>query len=164
VSWWESFDATIDSINARLAAAILLGTAATTRAESVMKQCGEQWQAAKAAGTTSGATPAGGNSHQRQALPKAASRRPRQRLLRRQRNRVHCFRGSGQQLRLLEAPRRPEPRRRRKLNTVVPDRRSFGSMSTRTSTISREHAITATQKAALTCARRTRKLQAIAPR
>jgi hypothetical protein len=39
-----------------LAAAVLLGTAATTRAESVMKQCSEQWQAAKAAGTTSGAT------------------------------------------------------------------------------------------------------------
>ena len=43
-------------IQSVLAAAILLGTAATTRAESVMKQCGEQWQAAKAAGTTSGAT------------------------------------------------------------------------------------------------------------
>jgi len=39
-----------------LAAAILLGTAATTRAESVMKQCGEQWQASKASATTSGAT------------------------------------------------------------------------------------------------------------
>ena len=39
-----------------LAAAILLGTASTTRAESVMKQCGEQWQAAKSAGTTNGAT------------------------------------------------------------------------------------------------------------
>jgi hypothetical protein len=43
-------------IQSVLAAAILLGTAATTRAESVMKQCGEQWQAAKAEGTTSGAT------------------------------------------------------------------------------------------------------------
>jgi hypothetical protein len=43
-------------IQSVLAAAILLGTAATTRAESIMKQCGEQWQAAKAAGTTSGAT------------------------------------------------------------------------------------------------------------
>jgi hypothetical protein len=43
-------------IQSVLAAAVLLGTAATTRAESVMKQCGEQWQAAKAAGTTSGAT------------------------------------------------------------------------------------------------------------
>ena len=39
-----------------LAAAILLGTASTTRAESVMKQCGEQWQATKSAGTTNGAT------------------------------------------------------------------------------------------------------------
>jgi hypothetical protein len=38
------------------AAAILLGTAATTRAESVMKQWGEQWQSAKSAGTTNGAT------------------------------------------------------------------------------------------------------------
>jgi hypothetical protein len=35
-------------IKSVLAAAILLGTAATARAESVMKQCGEQWQAAKA--------------------------------------------------------------------------------------------------------------------
>jgi hypothetical protein len=43
-------------IQSVLAAAILLGTAATTRAESVMKQCGEQWQAAKSAGTTNGAT------------------------------------------------------------------------------------------------------------
>ena len=43
-------------IQSVLAAAVLLGMAATARAESVMKQCGEQWQAAKAAGTTSGAT------------------------------------------------------------------------------------------------------------
>ena len=43
-------------IQSVLAAAILLGTAATTRAESVMKQCGEQWQSAKSAGTTNGAT------------------------------------------------------------------------------------------------------------
>ena len=44
------------AIQSVLAAAILFGTAATTRAESVTKQCGEQWQAAKSAGTTSGAT------------------------------------------------------------------------------------------------------------
>jgi hypothetical protein len=43
-------------IQSVLAAAILLGTASITRAESVMKQCGEQWQAAKSAGTTNGAT------------------------------------------------------------------------------------------------------------
>ena len=43
-------------IQSVLAAAILLGTASTTRAESVMKQCGEQWQAAKSARTTNGAT------------------------------------------------------------------------------------------------------------
>ncbi len=49
----ESFDATIDSISA--SRCDLLGTG-TTRAESVMKQCGERWQAAKAAGTTNGAT------------------------------------------------------------------------------------------------------------
>jgi hypothetical protein len=44
------------AIQSVLAAAILFGTAATTRAESVMKQCGEQWQAAKSAGTMNGAT------------------------------------------------------------------------------------------------------------
>ena len=44
------------AIQSVLAAAILFGTVATTRAESVMKQCGEQWQAAKSAGTTNGAT------------------------------------------------------------------------------------------------------------
>jgi hypothetical protein len=44
------------AIQSVLAAAILFGTAATTRAESVMKQCGEQWQAAKSAGATNGAT------------------------------------------------------------------------------------------------------------
>ena len=43
-------------IQSVLAGAILLGTAASTRAESVMKQCGEQWQSAKSAGTTNGAT------------------------------------------------------------------------------------------------------------
>ena len=43
-------------IQSVLAAAILLGTASTTGAESVMKQCGEQWQAAKSARTTNGAT------------------------------------------------------------------------------------------------------------
>ena len=36
-------------IQSVLAGAILLGTAATTRAESVMKQCGEQWQSANSA-------------------------------------------------------------------------------------------------------------------
>ena len=44
------------AIQSVLAAAILFGTVATTRAESVMKQCGVQWQAAKSAGTTIGAT------------------------------------------------------------------------------------------------------------
>jgi hypothetical protein len=44
------------AVQSVLAAAILFGTAATTRAESVMKQCGEQWQAAKSAGTMNGAT------------------------------------------------------------------------------------------------------------
>jgi hypothetical protein len=39
-----------------LATAILLGMAATVSAQSVMKQCGVQWQAAKAAGTTNGET------------------------------------------------------------------------------------------------------------
>jgi hypothetical protein len=43
-------------IQSVLAAAILLGMESTKRAESVMKQCGEQWQAAKSAGTTNGAT------------------------------------------------------------------------------------------------------------
>ena len=43
-------------IQSVLATAILLGTASITRAESVMKQCGEQWQAAKSAGTTNSAT------------------------------------------------------------------------------------------------------------
>ena len=53
-SWREvSMQRAIQSV---LAAAILLGTASTTRAESVTKQCGEQWQAAKSAGTTNGAT------------------------------------------------------------------------------------------------------------
>jgi hypothetical protein len=42
------------AIRLALATAILLGMAATANAQSVMKQCGEQWQAAKAAGTTNG--------------------------------------------------------------------------------------------------------------
>jgi hypothetical protein len=76
------------------------------------------------------------------------------------------FRGSGQQLRRLVASRRPEAdlRRRRKLNIAVPDQLSFGSMSTRTSTISLEHAITATRKAGLICARRRFRIQVIAQR
>jgi hypothetical protein len=36
--------------------AILLGIGVAANAQSVMKQCGEQWQAAKSAGTTNGAT------------------------------------------------------------------------------------------------------------
>ena len=39
-----------------LAAIIALGMVATADAETVMKQCGEQWQAAKANGTTNGET------------------------------------------------------------------------------------------------------------
>ena len=81
--------------------------------ESVMKQCGAQWQAAKAAGTTSGATrPQFLKACRAQlasttsAPPQADLREQRQRQLLRLRprrhNRVHCFRGSGQQLRPLE--------------------------------------------------------------
>ena len=44
------------AVRLALATAILLGMAATANAQSVMKQCGEQWQAAKAAGTTNGET------------------------------------------------------------------------------------------------------------
>jgi hypothetical protein len=44
------------AIRLALATAILLGMAATASAQSVMKQCGEQWLAAKAAGTTNGET------------------------------------------------------------------------------------------------------------
>ena len=43
-------------IQSVLVTAILIGAATTAGAESVMKQCGEQWQTAKAAGTTNGAT------------------------------------------------------------------------------------------------------------
>jgi hypothetical protein len=128
-------------------------TSTTGGNQSVMRQCGAQWQAAKAAGTTGGAT-----------WPQFLKACRLLRRLRRQRNRVHCFRGSGQPLRLLGAQRRREPRRRRKLSIAVPDRRSFGSMNTRTSTISPALGITGTRKAALTYARRRRKLQAIAPR
>jgi hypothetical protein len=44
------------TIQLALATAILLCMAVAANAQSVMKQCGEQWQAAKAAGTTGGAT------------------------------------------------------------------------------------------------------------
>ena len=44
------------TIRFALATAIVLGTAVAANAQSVMKQCGEQWQAAKAAGTTNGET------------------------------------------------------------------------------------------------------------
>jgi hypothetical protein len=115
---------------------------------------------------------AGRSSPQRQALRNRADlcqlqlphRLPRLRQLRH--NRVHCFLGSGPQLHPLEVPRRPEAdlRLRRKLNIVVPDQSSFGSMSIRTSTISLEHAITVIRKAALTCARRRLRVPAIAQR
>ena len=36
--------------------AVLFGTAGLANAETVMKQCGEQWQAAKVNGTTNGQT------------------------------------------------------------------------------------------------------------
>jgi hypothetical protein len=53
-SWREvSMQRVIQSV---LVTAILIGAATTAGAESVMKQCGEQWQTAKAAGTTNGAT------------------------------------------------------------------------------------------------------------
>jgi hypothetical protein len=39
-----------------VAVAVLAGMAGTASAETVMKQCGEQWQAAKANGTTNGQT------------------------------------------------------------------------------------------------------------
>ena len=39
-----------------IATAIAVGTVGAAQAESVMKQCGEQWQFAKTTGTTNGAT------------------------------------------------------------------------------------------------------------
>lgn len=143
--------------------------------QSVMKQCGAQWQAAKAAGTTGGATwpqflkscraqlasttsapPPGGFAPAAPAPAPTSARR----------NRVHRFRGGGQQLHRLEAPRRLEAdlRRRRKLRIAVRDQLSFGSTSIRISTISRAPGITATRKAGLTCARRRPRLQVIAQR
>ena len=143
--------------------------------QSIMKQCGAQWQAAKASGTTGSTTwpqflkscraqlasttsapPQGGFAP---ATPAPApTSAPTQS--------GSLFRGSGQQLHRLEAPRRPKAdlRRRRKLRIAVPDQLSFGSMSIRTSTISLEHAITATRKAELICARRRLRLQVIAQR
>jgi hypothetical protein len=44
------------TIRFALATAIVLGTTVAASAQGVMKQCGEQWQAAKAAGTTNGET------------------------------------------------------------------------------------------------------------
>jgi hypothetical protein len=145
-------------------------TSTTGGNQSVMRQCGAQWQAAKAAGTTGGATwpqflkACRGQFASTTSAPQGGFAPAAPAPLLRQRNRVHCFRGSGQPLRLLGAQRRREPGRRRKLSIAVPDRRSFGSMNTRTSTISPALGITGTRKAALTYARRRRKLQAIAPR
>ena len=87
-------------------------------------------------------------------------------LRQRRRNRVHCFHGSGQQLRRLEVWHRAEADRRRpnKLSIVVPDQPSFGSMSTRTSTISQARETTPTRRAELTCAKLTRRPQVIARR
>jgi hypothetical protein len=44
------------TIRVALVTAIALGTAVTANAQSVMKQCRKQWQAAKTAGTMNGAT------------------------------------------------------------------------------------------------------------
>ena len=44
------------SIRFALVATISVAMVTGSCAQSVMKQCGEQWQAAKAAGTTNGAT------------------------------------------------------------------------------------------------------------
>jgi hypothetical protein len=44
------------TIRFALAAAILAGVGTAANAQSVMKQCGDQWQAAKQAGTTNGET------------------------------------------------------------------------------------------------------------
>jgi hypothetical protein len=44
------------AIRFALAAAILAGVGTAANAQSVMKQCGDQWQAAKQAGTTNGGT------------------------------------------------------------------------------------------------------------
>jgi hypothetical protein len=251
VSWWESFDATIDSINA--SRCDLARTAATTRAESIMKQCGEQWQAAKAAGTTSGATwpqflaqcRTQLGSGAATAAPTPAAVQPQTGSLfpwqqtgisstssdhlddrrkpkcdERMRRTVASCKGGGHNRRrnLAAVPKglsraarikdKHSPRRLRSGRTsagsctfsgtdvigfiisVAAVSRSarwehrvdrsrvgagssvslsridgrFGSMSTRTSTISPEPGITATRKAALTCARRRLKPQAIAPR
>ena len=142
--------------------------------QSVMKQCGAQWQAAKAAGTTGGATWPQFLKACRAQLASTTSARPRRICAARAGS--CAFAGAdaiGFTVSVAAASRsarwehrvdRRGLRRRRKLSIVVPDQRSFGSMSIRISTISREHAITATRKAALTCARRRLKLQVIAPR
>src|SRR5580704_7570977 len=129
----------------------LIGSSARKRPK-VMKQCGEQWQAAKAAGTTNGETCPEFLKECRARLASRTTapgrfrqllRRPRPRLLRqRRRNRAHC--SGGNSLQRQPRPLRPQPTARRlqpepvnspqcrKLNTAAPERRWFGSTSART--------------------------------
>jgi hypothetical protein len=136
-------------IQSVLAAAILLGTASITHAESVMKQCGEQWQAAKSVGTTNGATwpqflkacraqLASTTSAPQQGGFMPAAPGSTSTLAPAPTQSAHCFRGAGHPLPLLETLPRPKAdlRRRSKLKIVVPDQLSFRLMSTRTFTIS----------------------------
>ena len=148
-------------------------TATRGNAQSVMKECGAQWQAAKAAGTTNGQTwpqflkecrsrLASTTSAPSQGGFAPAAPAPAPPRLPRRRNRVHCSRGNSRQRRPLRRLEQAGLRLHRRLSTGAPTRLWSGSTSTRISTTSLVRGITATRNAALTCARRRRRLRAIA--
>jgi hypothetical protein len=152
-------------------------TAAPTTAvsnQSVMKQCGAQWQSAKAAGTTNGETWPLFLKECRSRLASTTSAPPQADLprqqqrrlplpLQRRRNRVHCSRGNSLQRQPLPRLEQAGLRLRRKLSTGAPERPSSGSTSTRTSITSLERGITAIRNEVLICVRLMRRRLATAP-
>jgi hypothetical protein len=143
--------------------------------QSIMKQCGAQWQAAKASGTTGSTTWPQFLKSCRAQLASTTSAPPQGGFA--PATPAPAPTSAPTQSGSLFPWQRPAAppagsttsteggfASAQEAQIAVPDQLSFGSMSIRTSTISLEHAITATRKAELICARRRLRLQVIAQR
>ena len=180
---------TLRAVAAAFAVAAVMGLAATgpAGAQSVMKQCGDEWKAAKAAGTTNGQTwqeflkscrtqhasapaaaPAAAAPAARRPPSDGAGRRACSRGARagpdagrsaeaRPRGRADEADGQADRRRPVQPPK-PRPRR------AVPATRWCGSTPSRTSTTTPAPAATARPSRAPTCAKPTPQRRATAPR
>ena len=144
------------------AGALGLASTGVARAESVMKECGDEWKVAKANSTTNGMT---WQEFLKQCRAQKESSRPcaRRPPLRRPRRRQPTSRSPSQRKRRLARPGPANSRRRRRRRRAAHPIKWSGSTPSRTFITMRARAATARPSRGPTCAKPTPARPAIAP-